>query len=277
MTIERTEELANFLRTRRERVTPAQVGLPSGRRRRTAGLRREEVAELAGISVTWYTWLEQARPIKVSTATMERIGLALQLDKDELTYLFELAQLPPPPIEQTASPEAANQLIEIAHTLTDSPAYVVGPRYDLLGWNQMAEIALGLGQFADSQPNLIRFIFTNEYYRKAWINWKDDALELLAMMRADYNQNIYDQKAYESLITELSAVSSEFCEGWNQHSVVSKSGWIRKMNHPIRGNLSLFATFLQMHGSSFPRLVVYSGYTENDRRLLKELRNSSKI
>jgi transcriptional regulator with XRE-family HTH domain len=270
--LNRLEELANFLRTRRERVSPGEVGLPAGRRRRTAGLRREEVAELAGISSTWYTWLEQARQIKVSSATMENIGRALRLNREETVYLFELAQLPFPDTRDIAGKDVAEQLIEIAETLKESPAYVVGPRYDLLGWNQMADIALGLGRFSDKQPNLMRYVFTDEYYRQLWTNWEEDALELLAMMRADYKQNVSDQTAYEKLIADLSQSSPEFSQGWYRHSVARRSGWIRRMNHPLVGELNMIAAFLEMHGSSFPRLVIYSGHTEKDKRLLGKLK-----
>lgn len=137
--LERLRELADFLKTRRARLTPASVGLPAGSRRRAKGLRREEVAELAGISVTWYTWLEQARPVNVSSRTVQNIARALRLDDDERQHLFQLAQLPLL-AEYAKLPQELDESVHaILHALGTNPAYALGKQWEILGWNEAAD------------------------------------------------------------------------------------------------------------------------------------------
>src|SRR5580704_3809242 len=131
----RRHELAAFLRSRRERIAPEDAGLPSGHRRRTAGLRREEVAQLSGVGVTWYTWLEQGRPINASTQVLAAVARTLKLDQPEREHLYRLAEVPeaaPPP---EADEPVAAEIQTILDGLTTLPASVVNERFDLLAWN----------------------------------------------------------------------------------------------------------------------------------------------
>src|SRR5579863_5754258 len=146
----RRSELAAFLRSRRERITPEDVGLPGGYRRRTAGLRREEVAQLAGVGVTWYTWLEQGRPIRASVQVLDAVARTLRLDSVERQHLFRLAEIP-----DAAADGAANQLLPaevraVLDQLVPMPANVVTERFDILAWN--AAYAVLFPPSADTAP-----------------------------------------------------------------------------------------------------------------------------
>src|SRR5258708_15634608 len=134
----RRTELAGFLRSRRAALSPQDVGLPDGVRRRTPGLRREEVATLAEVGVTWYTFLEQGRPIKMSADALQRVGDALRLGPDEIRHLFLLADRPPPsPPQDERVPDSVAVLLE---ELVESPTWLVNPRYDIVGWNRPASV-----------------------------------------------------------------------------------------------------------------------------------------
>lgn len=208
----RREELADFIRVRRERLSPAQVGLPnSGRYRRTPGLRREEVAELANVSVTWYTWLEQARNIRVSVQILENIATALQLNPDERVHLFLLAQQPlppiPPPLKDLVSPAVQH----ILDSLGAIPAYVTGRRLDILAWNQAACAVFGnFSTMPYRQRNLVWFAFTDPAARHLFVDWEDFARSVLAEFRADCGRYVGEEPKYVSFIEDLQTVSLEF-------------------------------------------------------------------
>lgn len=269
--MDRLEELADFLKTRRARIHPDEVGLPLGQRRRTPGLRREEVAELAGISTTWYTWMEQARPVKMSATTLERIARALTLNHDEMVYLFDLAQLPPPEQDEPREDMALSRMKSMIGTMIENPSYIIGPRWDLLGWNELADKVFSLSRLEDKRPNLIRIIFMENYFRKLWVNWERDARELLAQLRVDYNQNAADKAAYEALVEELSAGSEEFRKWWPHHEVKLKTSWLKEINHPKIGLLSLESIVLATPARAYPRLIIYSAASSQDREKLQKL------
>src|SRR5258708_16847483 len=134
----RVQELGDFLRTRRGRIAPERVGLPRGERRRTPGLRRAEVAQLAGVSVDWYTWLEQGRPISVSIQVLECLVQALQLDANEREHLFFLAHQQPPPQGTPLRETVSATLQHFLDHLDPSPAFAIGPRWDIVAWNEAA-------------------------------------------------------------------------------------------------------------------------------------------
>src|ERR1017187_5888031 len=184
-------ELSAFLRSRRERVTPEQAGLPPGLRRRTPGLRREEVAQLAGVGVTWYTWLEQGRPIRASASVLEAVARTLRLDTVERQHLFRLAEMP-----DTAVPEAGGQLLRpeiqaILDGLSPMPASVVTERYDILAWN--AAYTVLFPRTAEIRPadrNSLLYCFTRSACCSAIENQGDQRAAMVAQLRAAYGHHV---------------------------------------------------------------------------------------
>jgi transcriptional regulator with XRE-family HTH domain len=183
ITEQRRKELAEFLRTQRGRVSPDKLGLRSTTRRRVGGLRRDEVAELADISVTWYTWLEQGRDINVSSRALERIATALQCADDERSYLFQLAgENPPQPGPRAVEPPANLQLLLDA--LDPNPAYVVCPRFDVIAWNASATDVFGdFGRYPDNLRNLLWILLTDPSMQELFVEWERFVRCLLAWFR----------------------------------------------------------------------------------------------
>jgi transcriptional regulator with XRE-family HTH domain len=178
------KELADFLRTRRARLQPADVGLPPGLRRKTAGLRREEIAQLANVSVTWYTWLEQGRAIQVSEQVLESLAHALLLHADEKAHLFFLARQTLPPDSVSRQETVSPLLQRFLDQLEPNPAYLTGRRWDLLAWNRAACVVLGeVDAFAPEQRNILRLVFTDQEFRQRVVDWEVVAQRVLAQFR----------------------------------------------------------------------------------------------
>src|ERR687896_966403 len=162
-TLARRDELTDFLRDRRARVTPESAGLDANGRRRTPGLRREEVAQLAGVGLSWYTWLEQGRDIKPSAQVLDALARVLRLDGAERAHLFHLARVELPLPGEDYAREAPAELRAIVDELVPNPAYLIGPRTDVLAWNRAAEAVLGRPTEApDGRPNLLWWLFTSK-------------------------------------------------------------------------------------------------------------------
>lgn len=266
-------ELAAFLRSRRARLSPEQVGLPKGMRRRTPGLRREEVAMLAGVSPEWYTWLEQGRDINVSMQLLESLARVLRLDSNEREYLFLLVSRQPPPVETFVPPTVSTVLQTFLDHLGLSPACVIDARVNVIAWN--AAYCAVFGDFSvlpERGRNLIWRIFTNPASRQANEHWKDVARAYLAQFRAGYGRFINDPW-WAQQIAELSEVSSEFRELWEHHDVVNLSEGRKLFNHPVAGQLDFDILFLQTVESEDMRLLIHTprsgtGTTEKIERLL---------
>ncbi|SRR6266851_572858 len=234
----RRQELSNFLRTRRARISATDVGLPAASRRRTPGLRREEVAQLAGMSVTWYTWLEQARPISVSAEMLDNLVRVLRLDGIERVQLFQLALREPAldskPKAQRISP-LLNQLLDQMEHL---PAFIVGPRWDVLGWNFAAGAFFGFPTIAPAERNMVWLFFTDSTLRSLIVDWPTRARDVLARFRVNYGRHAGD-KHFVQLVERLKSVSSEFAEWWPRHDVLPQSEGLKRYNHPLVGRLQL--------------------------------------
>src|SRR5581483_5106736 len=173
---QRLQELGDFLRTRRARLAPEDMGLPRGSRRRAPGLRRAEVAQLAGVSVDWYTWLEQGRPISVSTQVLESIVQALHLNAEERAHLFFLAHQQPPPARAT-EPEIVSPTLQrfLDHQYL-SPAFVTGRRWDVVAWNEAARaIFVYFEQVTTNERNSVWLLFTSPQHRQLLIDWEGHA------------------------------------------------------------------------------------------------------
>ncbi len=256
---ERREALGDFLKTRRARLAPGSVGLPKKRRgRRTPGLRREEVAQLAGISVTWYTWLEQGRDITASEQVLESIASTLRLTTDERDYMFRLAhkQVPagPPPITQTVSPA----LQTVLDSLGPSPAWVMGRRWNILAWNRAAcEVFGNFGAIALRERNILWFVFTNETLRRRLVNWEAFARSMLATFRASGSEYVAEPWFYR-LVEHLKEASLEFREWWPRHDVRGAPLERVRLDHPSVGLLELDNVSLQVNSNPELRACVYS-------------------
>ncbi|WP_051798268.1 helix-turn-helix transcriptional regulator [Streptomyces sp. NRRL S-337] len=233
---ERRRVLAEFLRSRRERVPPADAGLPAGPRRRTPGLRREEVAVLSGVSVTWYTWLEQARDISVSRQVLHSLARALRLSAAETRHLFALAgqPLPEPAGDHPGGPE----LQRLVDALDPHPAYLLAPNWDLLAWNRAEAGLIGDPAHWDAaERNLLRLVFTRPGIRTLLTDWDGQARALLEQYRASADRHPGDPE-FRRLTGELRARSEEFRAWWATHDVADFRPARREFDHPSLGRLT---------------------------------------
>ena len=216
----RREELVDFLRSRRARLTPVEMGLISGPRRRTPGLRREEVAQLAGISTTWYTWLEQGRDVRVSVDVIESLARALRLGESERRHLHDLAGhgSPPAPPRGDAVPEPIPAVLELVSRIPD-PVYVQGPLWQLVAWNRAVSLCFAdFGSLEVDDRNLLRYVFTSRARTNGrLLNWQEWASFYVAQFRADTTRLIGDP-AWVALVEELSE-NEQFSRLWATHDV----------------------------------------------------------
>ncbi|NOU94633.1 helix-turn-helix domain-containing protein [Paenibacillus sp. LMG 31456] len=266
----RLDELAQFLRIRRARISPEQAGLPNGGRRRTPGLRRGEVAQLSGVSVDWYTWLEQARNIQVSAQVLENIARALQLDSNERKHLFLLAlqQLPADltPVENTISLTLQNFL----DLQGMSPAYVTDQRLNIVAWNKAANLIYGdYGAMSRRERNTVWRTFTSRYVRELLQgNWETHARHRLAHFRASYGKFAGDPWWME-LIGDLNQISAEFRAWWPQHDVLNGPEG-KKINHHPTAGLLVFDQISFLVSDS-PHLTVTINIPANDNDTISKL------
>jgi transcriptional regulator with XRE-family HTH domain len=228
------QQLGKFLRAQRDRLRPEDFGLPAGQRRRAPGLRREEAAQLCGISPTWFTWIEQGRTASVSGPTLAAIARGLHLSRAERTYLFELAARtdPAPPTTDKADPQQLRALIDVIR----APAYILDRHWDAVIWNKPAAdlFAPWLGARAGVDRNLLRFVFTEPTARRFIPNWRGRAERLVAEYRAD-TAAWEDDPVRKALVQELSDTSPEFAAAWASQQVRARDGGRRAFAHPHRG------------------------------------------
>ncbi|NGZ85795.1 helix-turn-helix transcriptional regulator [Duganella aceris] len=232
-------KLGEFIRAHRERVSPDSVGLPGGGRRRTPGLRREELAQLCDVSPTWLTWLEQGRDVSASGKMLARLAEVLRLSSAERAYLFSLAERLDP--HHADDDGGAGEALESMVAAIDAPAYVLDRQWNAVAWNAPAATLFGGWLDVDSEaavkPNLLRFMFRSAAARGLIVGWEDRAQRLAAEFRADIGKHAGDQ-ALASLIAELSAGSDEFRRLWSLQDVVGREGGLRRFQHPRLGELS---------------------------------------
>ncbi len=206
-------ELSEFLIRHRHKLTPADVGLPSCGRRRTPGLRREEVAALAGVGLTWYTWFEQGRDIQVSEKFLLSLSYALKLDDAECSHLFLLAHKRPPPPEAHHLISVTPLIQQLLDDLQARPAYVLNLRWDVVAWNAAANALFGFSQRHSDTRNFLRMLFSDPDIRRRLPTWRDDAPKLLAQFRYDFAV-APDDAAMLALVEDLKLLSPSFRQGW---------------------------------------------------------------
>lgn len=266
----RRRELAAFLRSRRERIAPDQVGLPVGGRRRTPGLRREEVAQLAGVGVTWYTWLEQGRDIHASEQVLGAIADTLQLDPYERAHLFTLAGLPEPPIQKDC--KAISPAIHLMlRQLEPIPANVTNSRFDLLAYNRTYdEMVGGLDRVPFEERNTMLQAFTSEDWRARIVDWECAASRIVAQFRAAMAQHVAEP-GWKCLVKRLREESPEFAAMWQQHDVTAPENLTKRYRHPIVGMLHLDYTHLWFGPRSEIKLTSYTPVDAESRAKLEVL------
>lgn len=271
--VERHHELAEFLRTRRARLLPEQVGLPRGTRRRTPGLRRGEVAQLAGVSPEWYTWLEQGRDITVSVQLLESLARVLQLDENERAHLFLLALRQPPPVETYSPPAISSILQQFLDNLGNNPGCVVDNRLNVVAWNKAHTAVFGdFARLSEKDRNLIWRLFTTPGARHVNKEWENLARIYLAQFRAEYGRFINDPWWAEQ-IAALNEVSPEFRDLWARHDVLNISEGHKTMRNELVGELHFDFILLQVVDSSGLRVLIHtprrdSGTFEKIERLI---------
>ncbi|QEM80895.1 helix-turn-helix transcriptional regulator [Halomonas binhaiensis] len=213
--LERTRsELTEFLLHHRHKLTPADVGLPTTGRRRTPGLRREEVASLAGVGLTWYTWFEQGRDINVSESFLLSVSHALKLDDAECCHLFLLAHRRPPPVEAYQW-QSISARIQVLMDELPRPAYVMNLRWDVIAWNAAAEHLIGFAKREVHERNMLRMVFADPSLRRRLPEWHRDACRLLAQFRCDLAAAPEDP-AMQELIEELIRLSPDMRRWWQK-------------------------------------------------------------
>ncbi|MFD6875854.1 MULTISPECIES: helix-turn-helix domain-containing protein [unclassified Streptomyces] len=270
----RRRELAEFLRSRRERITPDQVGLVRGRRRRTPGLRREEVAQLSAVGVTWYTWLEQAREIQVSAQVLDALARALLLDRSERAHLFALAGgVDPAP--HTPCPSVTPELRVMLDQLGPIPACVQNSRYDILAYNATyGRLLCDLDRMPPEDRNCLWLAFTDPDWRACTVDMPEASRLMAAKFRASMAEHLAEP-AWKALLARLEGASAEFREVWARHEVVAQGGKTKYIRNPLVGLLHLRHTDLWLGPAAGPRLVAYVPVDEETRGRLERLRTLS--
>ena len=254
---ERNLALADFLRKRRASLDPTEVGLPCGSRRRTLGLRREEVAQLADIGTSWYVWLEQGRDVHPSRQVLESLAQALKLTANERRHLFVLAGQPLPapvlPLEECVSP-ALQQMLD---DLNPTPACVIGRRWNYLAWNKAAD---GVFDISEESPpyarNVVWHFFTNPTKREYFPHWEHMARGLLAEFRTTSTRYLGDAWL-EELIEDLKQASPEFCRWWPHHDASNLVDSGKIIEHPALGHLEFRHLTLHVFNDLDTRVTVY--------------------
>lgn len=239
--------LGEFLRSRRARIAPKQVGLPGGTgRRQTPGLRREELAALAGVSVDYYTRLEQGRDTNPSPAILDALAGALGLDRDERAHLRDIARhtAAPAPALERHPVQARPGLLQLLETVRPTPAYVLSPTSDLLAANaEGLRLLTGIGDFPPRRRNLVRYVFTHPAARRVFASWQRMAEDCVAHLRTVEAADP-GSPALAAMVAELSDESTDFALLWRRYDVRVKSGARRAFDHPEAGRFELTSEIL---------------------------------
>jgi transcriptional regulator with XRE-family HTH domain len=270
-TAARRTELAAFLRARRERISPQDVGLPAGTRRRTAGLRREELAQLAGVGVTWYTWLEQGRPINASTQVLDAIARTLRLDATERAHLFRLADVagtagPADCVECALPPQVQRILNSVPY-----PASVMTERFDLLAWNEIyAALFPRLVGLPASDRNTLLSCLTGPGCCSPVPEQDKYSAVLIAQLRNAYGKHVGDP-AWTHFIHRLEALSPTFAEIWAAHDVAPPASHTKRFRHPTLGEITTKSTGFAVNAAPGTRMVIYTPENARSERAIARL------
>jgi transcriptional regulator with XRE-family HTH domain len=271
----RRAELGDFLKARRADLQPEDVGLPPGPRRRTPGLRREEVALLAGVGISWYTWLEQGRPINASWQVLDAVARTLQLDGAERWHLYRLAEAVP--LRSWAKTAVVPDAVgDVLAALDPLPAVLINSRFDIIQTNDAHE-----EMFSDwhSLPcvhkNLLWCAVTEPRAREMLLNYDEEIPHMVARLRAAYAQHIGDPE-WEEDIRRLASLSPEFTELWARHEVAAPGARTLRFCHPAAGPMTITRTELDVSSVTDLRIAVYCPADEDTRSRLPSTRRDSR-
>jgi transcriptional regulator with XRE-family HTH domain len=263
--------LGTFLKDRRARLDPKRFGFPP-ERRRTPGLRREEVAQRAHVSATWYTWLEQGRGGAPSADVLDRLSRALALTPVEREHLFLLAQQRPPQVRYQAAPSVTPRLQRLLDTLEVSPAQLRTPTWDVVAWNHAAAAVLtDFGALPPEERNILRLIFSKARARMP--NWESDARLVVASLRADAAR-AGAAKEIKALVDDLSASSPDFGRMWRENDVGSHGEGTKILHHPTAGQIALEYSSFAVDGQPDLTMIVYNPATSADVERIRTLLNA---
>ncbi|MFE4651286.1 helix-turn-helix transcriptional regulator [Streptomyces sp. NBC_01550] len=252
-------DLGDFLRSRRARIQPEDVGLQAYGRRRVPGLRREEVAQLAGVSVDYYIRLEQGRGPSVSDAVLDAIARVLRLDETELAYLHTVAR---PSTKARGERPASAQRVRpglrlLLDTIDRAPAFILGRRMDVLAWNALGDAVVGFSRMPAAARNMPRQVFLEPAARELYPEWAAVAAETVSHLRLDAGLHPTDRQL-ATLVGELSLRSEDFRRLWADHQVKAKTYGVKRIRHPMAGELNLPYETLALPGDPDQSLVVYT-------------------
>jgi transcriptional regulator with XRE-family HTH domain len=270
MSITDGNALGSYLKDRRARLDPKSFGFSSSRRR-TPGLRREEVAQRANVSATWYTWLEQGRGGAPSSEVLDRIARALVLSAVEREHLFLLAQGRPPEIRYQAAEGVTPRLQRVLDAFESSPAIVKNVAWDIVGWNKAALAVLtDYRMIPPAQRNVLRFMFLDARVRAAQADWESVARGMLATFRTDVAR-VGAAETVKPLIDELSRLSPDFARLWRENDVRSHGEGTKLLRHPVAGMLGLEYSVFAVDGQPDLGLIVYNPATPEDAAKIRTL------
>jgi transcriptional regulator with XRE-family HTH domain len=271
----RRPELGGFLRARRARLRPEDLGMAPGKRRRTPGLRREEVALLAGVGLTWYTWLEQGRPINASFQVLDAIARTLRMDDAERAHFYQLADATPAAIRrpELVIPASAR---DIVHSLDPLPAALLNQRFDVLLSNDaMTDLYAGWHSLACVHRNLLWCCLTEPAARKHFLNYDTEVPHLVARLRSNYARHV-DDPEWNADIERLADLSEEFADLWARHEVAEPEVRVRKFRHSEAGVLTFTTTELEITAVRDLHIVAYTpADRETSARLPATRRNGA--
>jgi len=250
-------ELSEFLKQKRNSLSPMSIGLPQTRRRRTPGLRREEVATMAGIGLTWYTWLEQGRSITVSSFFLDRIASVLQLDEVERRHLFLLAQERPPICHGQTSTEISGMARLLLDDLIIRPAFVFNLRWDVIAWNASAQLVFDFESQPSSERNMFWMLFADNQLSKKIIDWDKQAPLFVASFRRDLAQAPEDEAMLE-LVDALEQTGSFFKELWHRQDVTGRCQGKRKIIVDGIGSLEFNHSTVIIDSEQHLRMALYA-------------------
>ena len=227
-------------------------------------MRREEVALLAGVGTTWYTWLEQGREVNASPEALLRLSEALQLDAAEREHLFDLADKPHPLVRANGPESVPESLHRMLASLTGQPSMVIGRRWDILAWNRAAEVLFGdYSRLQGDERNILSMLFANQEHRRLLVDWEEVARASLAMFRADTARYAEDPDR-QRLVSFLIRSSAEFREWWPCHDVLRRLSSPKRIRHPVCGLMAFENIALAVLDSSDLKLLVYTPLAEQD-------------
>ncbi|MET7621897.1 helix-turn-helix transcriptional regulator [Streptomyces sp. NPDC005408] len=266
----RARELGDLLRSRRDRLQPSDVGLPPGTRRRTRGLRREEVAQLAAISSTYYTFLEQGRDLRPSRQVLDALATALRLDGAERAHIHELIHGAAPTAAPVVAEALPHAVVALVDRLDPCPSYVTGRRWDVLASNRAAQ---ALWTNWPARPprdrNLIWWMFTDPQAREVMVDWPAEASALLGRFRTAAARHPGDT-GFGELLERLQAASPEVRDWWPQHTITPLGSGTKRLRHPNLGELELHHVVLQLADDPEQKLVTFTA-TDQDQERITEL------